>query len=117
VLLVGSYARGDARADSDVDLIILTEQPQVFRSDETWLQDLDFAGWRAPLRSWRDVSYGPICSRHVLLQDGGDVEFGFGRPDWASVDPPDAGTLKVVRAGARIVADPSGLLARLLVFI
>lgn len=39
------------------------------------------------------------------------MEFSFGRPDWASANPPDAGTLEVVRAGVRIVADPPGLLA------
>ena len=28
VVLVGSYARGDARADSDVDLVLLVEDPR-----------------------------------------------------------------------------------------
>ncbi|WP_407539945.1 nucleotidyltransferase domain-containing protein [Deinococcus radiomollis] len=114
VLLVGSYARGTARPDSDVDLMILTENPEVFRTDETWMQELDWSGWRAPLLSWRDEQYGPVWSRHVLLQDASDVEFSFGLPDWANIDPLDTGTLNVVRTGARIVTDPRRLLARLL---
>jgi len=34
IILYGSFARGDHRADSDVDLLILLNQDQVSRQDE-----------------------------------------------------------------------------------
>jgi predicted nucleotidyltransferase len=33
--LVGSHARGTARADSDIDLVLLTTHPRAFRDDMT----------------------------------------------------------------------------------
>ena len=38
VALVGSYARGAARDDSDIDLVILTEQPQTYLDDISWIE-------------------------------------------------------------------------------
>ncbi len=38
IALVGSYARGAARVDSDVDLVILTDQPQKYLEEITWLE-------------------------------------------------------------------------------
>jgi uncharacterized protein len=35
--LGGSYARGTARADSDLDLVVLTNAPEFFRADASWL--------------------------------------------------------------------------------
>ena len=40
--LVGSHARGTARADSDIDLIVLTTDPQYFRADTCWLTATDW---------------------------------------------------------------------------
>ena len=33
VAVVGSYARGTARADSDIELVLLTTRPREFRTD------------------------------------------------------------------------------------
>ena len=35
IALVGSYARGEARDDSDIDLVLLTDQPQNYLEDLT----------------------------------------------------------------------------------
>jgi predicted nucleotidyltransferase len=37
VALVGSYARGAARDDSDIDLVLLTTQPRKYLDDPTWI--------------------------------------------------------------------------------
>jgi predicted nucleotidyltransferase len=38
VVLVGSHARGTARPDSDVDLVLLTERPRDLVDDTSWLE-------------------------------------------------------------------------------
>lgn len=37
VALVGSYARGTATETSDVDLVILADDPQAFLRDRSWV--------------------------------------------------------------------------------
>lgn len=113
-LLIGSYARGSARSDSDVDILVLTEQPSAYRDTTAWANDFNWSVWRAPMAHWRDADYGPVWSRHFVLQDGSDIEFGFGHPNWAQTEPVDEGTRDVVRNGARIMYDPDGLLKQLL---
>jgi len=44
VALVGSHARGAARPDSDIDLVLLVTDPQDFRADTTWIEQID---WQA----------------------------------------------------------------------
>jgi uncharacterized protein len=107
VALVGSHARGQPRADSDVDLLLLAENPSRFR-DPAWLADLDL-----PPARWRDEEYGPVWSRRVWLASGDEIELSFAPLSWADVSPIDPGTRKVVSDGCRILYDPDGLLQRL----
>jgi predicted nucleotidyltransferase len=106
VLLVGSYARGAARTDSDVDLIILTASPQHY------LDSISFADNFGSVAKWEKEDWGRVTSLRVWYQDGFEVEYGIAWPDWAS-QPLDAGTLQVVSAGMQIVFDRDGLLNRL----
>ena len=39
--LVGSWAHGDARMDSDVDLVLLTTAEQAYLDDESWVAELE----------------------------------------------------------------------------
>ena len=55
-----------------------------------------------------------VWSRHIYLSDTTEVELSFGLPSWASVDPLDTGTAKVVSDGFYILYDPKKLMARLL---
>jgi uncharacterized protein len=114
VALVGSYARGTARADSDIDIVVLTNAPEFFRADASWL---DAIGWNdvgaCPVK-WQDEDYGVLWSRRLWLEQVRfEVEIGFARPSWAEVNPLDPGTRRVVADGCRILYDPDGLLARL----
>jgi hypothetical protein len=120
--LVGSWARGAARPDSDIDLVILTERPRYFRENTDWLAEIGWNSLGLRVAGWDDADYGDLWSRHVRLDSRGSpglpppvptVEFGFALPAWASVEPVDAGTFQVIHDGCRILFDPRGLLARL----
>ena len=106
VALVGSYARDVADEKSDVDLIILTKQPESYLNDPSWASGFGEVGERK-VENW-----GRLKSLRVFYRDGLEVEYGFALPDWADI-PVDTGTHRVVRGGMKILFDPRGLLTRL----
>ena len=108
--LVGSWARGTANLGSDIDLILLTPNPDAFRISSAWLTEIDWPKLGVSVQSYRDAKYGVVWSRHVELSDGVLVEFSFGFPSWAATCPCDAGTHSVVSSGCRVLFDPVGLL-------
>jgi uncharacterized protein len=111
--LVGSWARGAARVDSDIDLMFLVANPTSFRQHQEWVNEIQWAVIDAEIDRWEDKDYGVIWSRHVHLNREIEVEFGFGLPSWASINPVDAGTFRVVSDGCRILYDPENLLCKL----
>jgi uncharacterized protein len=106
--LVGSWARGAAQQRSDVDLILLSDTPGNYIERDDWIGDL---GGTRLLRTQR---WGAITERRFSLPGGTEVDMGIGSPDWASVDPVDPGTRRVVTDGMRVLVDPGGVLRRLL---
>ena len=102
--LVGSQARGSARPDSDVDVVILAANPaRLLRG-----------GWSATfgaVESSRIEDYGALQSLRVFYRHGLEVEFGIAKPDWARL-PLDAGTRKVLADGVRVLYDAEGLLEK-----
>ena len=109
VVLVGSWARGDARMDSDVDVVLLTEDQKPYREGDAWLHEL------GGVRLVRTRRWGPLTERRFALSSGLEVEIGVAPAYWASTDPVDGGTRRVVADGAAVIYDPEGLLARLVV--
>jgi hypothetical protein len=109
VALVGSHARGEATTESDVDLVLLLEEPGPLLDSEDWFATL---GEGAELV--RSASFGAVEERRLRRPDGLVVEVCVGLPSWADVDPVDAGTASVVAGGLRVLWDPYGLLHRLL---
>jgi predicted nucleotidyltransferase len=102
LILVGSHARGTARADSDIDLIVLTTDPQCFRADTAWLRAIDWNVIAARPAEWQDEDYGVLWSRRMWLELNRDeVEIGFALPSWAEVKPIDPGTQRVITGGCR----------------
>ena len=109
VALVGSHARLEATEGSDVDLVVLLDDPgRLLLKDDWW----DMLGPGAELV--RSSSFGALEERRLLRADGLVVEVCVGLPIWAGVDPVDPGTASVVRGGLRVLWDPHGLLHRLL---
>jgi uncharacterized protein len=108
VLLVGSHARGSARPDSDIDLVMIAQDPAAYLQDQAWLPTF------GPVIQAEIEDWGLLQSIRVFYANGPEVEFGLTPPQWAATDPVDAGTQEVVADGARILLDRQGLLAALL---
>lgn len=104
VVLVGSHARGAARPDSDVDLVLLVERPDELLADTTWLSAFG-AVVRCELEHW-----GRVESLRAWYSSGLEVEFGLTTPDWAT--RPDEGTERVLSDGARVLLDRDLVFAR-----
>jgi uncharacterized protein len=114
VAVVGSHARGTARADSDIDFVRLVTDPKAFRADSTWLEAIDWKAIGTRPLNWEDEDYGELWSRRLRLdKNGGEIEFGFASPSWADVDAVDPGTRRVVADGCCILHDPEKILSRL----
>ncbi len=111
--MIGSWARGSARPDSDLDFVLLTERVNEFRRDRDWPDAMawDRAGFT--LESFEDAAYGAVWSRHFTLAPRAALELSFAAPSWASLDPIDPGTRRIVEAGWRILVDKAGALADL----
>ncbi|QNN51159.1 nucleotidyltransferase domain-containing protein [Nocardioides mesophilus] len=101
--LVGSYACNRPRMGSDVDLVLLTNNPAKHSRGLDWVVSFDP---RAELI--RDQMWGPLRERRVRLRSGLQVELGVVPPSWAAI-PLDSGTKKVLRDGCRILHDPDGI--------
>ena len=108
IAIVGSWARGTARPDSDVDVVIITIDPDRYVSTDDWAAVLGITG---PLESKR---WGVLTERRGHAASGLEIEFGITAPSWATTDPIDDGTLRVVMDGMRVVYDPEGILERLI---
>ncbi|PWU55899.1 hypothetical protein DLE60_27165 [Micromonospora globispora] len=105
VVVVGSWARGAARMDSDVDIVVLTDNP---RHGEAGVWTGLLGGEVVRLADW-----GPLREVRVRRPSGLEVEMGVVPVSWADTDPVDSGTRRVISDGHRAVHDPAGVLARL----
>ena len=106
VALVGSHARGAARPDSDIDLVLLCEEPHAFLAHTSWIHRF------GEVRTCHTEDRGRVTSLRVHYRQSLEVEFGLTTPAWAAF-PVDPGTKHVVSQGMRILWDGEGLFARL----
>ena len=103
--LVGSYARGRAREDSDIDLVILTEQPEKYLTDIEWTKEFGV------VEKHQTEDYGKLTSLRVWYENGPEVEYGISTPDWAAV-PIDPGTQQVIEDGLVVLFERGKLLSQ-----
>ena len=105
IALVGSYARGAARDDSDIDLVILTDQPKKYLDSIGWVERF------GRVEKHQTEDYGKLISIRVSYQNGAEVEYGITTPDWAAT-PLDAGTREVILGGMIVLFERGILLSR-----
>ncbi|MDZ5445361.1 nucleotidyltransferase domain-containing protein [Micromonospora sp. 4G57] len=105
VVVVGSWARGAARMDSDVDIVVLADNAR-YAEAGVWAGLL--GGEVVRLQEW-----GPLREVRVRRPSGLEVEMGVVPVSWADTDPVDSGTRRVISDGHSIVHDPAGALAAL----
>jgi predicted nucleotidyltransferase len=109
----GSWARGNPRPDSDLDVVIVARDQGSLRRDQKWIGELKFsdAGYRYV--DHEVAQYGPVWSAHVKLEPKADLELTLTDEDWALVRPVDPGTRRVVTDGFKILVDKDGVLRSL----
>ena len=106
VALVGSHARGSARPDSDIDIVVVVDDPETYLNDTTWTSMFGNVA-RAVVENW-----GSVTSLRVFYSGGPEVEFGFTTDAWCHL-PPDPGTRAVIQAGCVILFDRAQTLSAL----
>lgn len=104
VALVGSYARLAANESSDVDLVIIAEEPGKYLNNTEWTRVFGI------VIAKKIEEYGKLTSLRVWYESGLEIEYGFTTRDWAKV-PLDAGTRQVVEGGLRVLFEEEVLLS------
>lgn len=104
VALVGSYARLQANPTSDVDLVIITVDPQKYLAQADWLRNF------GTVIASRVEDYGKLTSLRAWYESGLEIEYGFTTREWISA-PLDAGTKRVIADGMRVLFEKEVLLS------
>jgi predicted nucleotidyltransferase len=108
VVLVGSYARGKATQASDIDLVLLVNEPRNYLADSGWITQFG-----SPVRQQVE-DYGRLTSLRIWYEDGVEVEFGLTDPGWA-IQPLDEGTDRVLMDGVKVLYERKPVLSPVLV--
>lgn len=102
MILIGSYARGTQKVDSDIDFVVLTSYKQHYIDNPKLFSvfgnidrfDIEF--------------YGECTSVRVWYKSGLEVEFGMVSLQWLDV-PLDAGTKRALSDGYKILMDKTNI--------
>lgn len=107
--LVGSYARDAEKEDSDIDLMIIVKDQDLYIADESWINKF------GEVDKIVDEEWGQLKTKRVFYKDGPEVEFNFDKKSW--VNPKDSGTKRVVTDGMKILVDKEKLLENLVAIL
>jgi Predicted nucleotidyltransferases len=104
VALTGSYARGEAREDSDIDLLIFAENPKTF-GQTGWIKDINWNKINLEFRSSNDGFYGNNQFIQFLFTSGLEIEFIFPDREWLNDAPLKPETIYILKKGFVILYD------------
>jgi hypothetical protein len=114
----GSWARGSARPDSDLDVLMLAREPQRWiAAPHPWLTHMGLTEAGFTMARVRIARYGVVTSLHCELRPTALLELSVAPEDWANVNPIDPGTRRVVSDGFRVLVDKDGALRALVAAI
>ncbi|MFO7631978.1 MAG: aminoglycoside 6-adenylyltransferase [Caldilinea sp.] len=103
--LVGSHARNAATETSDVDLVLITIEPDRYLHNSNWVQRF------GTIEKQQVEDYGLLTSIRVWYLDGLEIEYGITDERWSAV-PLDAGTQEVMSSGMRVLFERGTILSR-----
>ena len=104
MVVVGSYAYGQPRMDSDLDIVMAVADRNTWLAEDRWAAQL----LGRPLQLIREEDWGPLRERRFQTASGFEVEFGLVTGEWFAT-PVDPGTARVLTDGCRVVGDREGL--------
>jgi ribosomal protein S18 acetylase RimI-like enzyme len=104
--LVGSHARQQARPDSDIDFVIISDNIALLEKNVLWLNRF------GTVKRQAKEKWGNVTTIRVFYTDGQEIEFGLTSKSWAAI-PVNAGTIRVVADGIVILKDPDKILDKL----
>jgi len=102
--LVGSYARETAKEKSDVDLVIIVNDPQKYITDTEWARVFGV------VIAKNIEDYGKLTSLRIWYESGLEIEYGFTTREWVKT-PLDKGTKRVIDDGMRVLFEKEVLLS------
>jgi predicted nucleotidyltransferase len=111
--ICGSWARGNPRPDSDLDVLIIAQEPGSLRRDEEWVHALRFSDAGFRYIGHHSAQYGAVWSAHIKLEPEAELELTFADKNWASVQRIDPSTRHVVTDAFTIIVDKDGRLRNL----
>ena len=111
--LVGSWARGQARPDSDLDILIVTTEMQRWIASSSWLEGLGSQSVGLPTGASTLEHYGVARSWRLWFGPQIEIEATLVDLDWANHSPVDEGTRRVIAGGIQVLRDKDGVLEEL----
>ena len=109
VWIYGSWARGTAKPDSDLDVILFCNAPQEWRNETSWALRPEWNGIGLRVSGWSDVGgFDSRWSRSIRFQTGAEIEFTVVDTDWATTAPYPEELLNDVSQSFHVVFDRDG---------
>jgi len=104
VVIVGSWANGTAKPESDIDVIMVTSSTDRLLSEYTWVYKFGRS------LSSDEEDYDLVHVLRAFYDGGMEVEFGITTEAWLADDQLKA-TGKILDTGCKVVYDPKNLIA------
>jgi len=103
--LVGSYARHTETKTSDVDLVLITSNPDLYLKNTLWVEQF------GTVTHQQVEPYGLLTSIRVWYDNGNEIEYGITDERWAAI-PLDEGSRQVLSGGVEILFEQNRILSR-----